>query len=96
MRRQMNNGTSLSQNVFMFNRSRVELDGIIDVESFTDSSVIAVSTLGNIAIDGSELKIESFSVESGKLALNGNVDGICYFGRKSPGKKRFSSKKEGK
>ena len=92
----MNNGTTPTQNVFMFNRSRVELDGIIEVESFTDVNVIALSSLGNIAIDGCELKVESFSSETGKLVVNGNIDGFCYFGRKTLGKRRLSLKKEAK
>ena len=90
----MNNGTTVSQNVFMYSRSHVELDGISDVESFTDTCVIAVSSLGSISIDGEELKIESFSTDTGKLVVNGKLDGFCYFGREASRKRLFGSKKE--
>ena len=92
----MNNSASVSQNVLMFNRSRVELDGIIDVESFTDQYVIAESALGKISLDGEELKIESFSAETGKLVVNGNFDSVYYFGKEASKRRRSSSKKGGK
>jgi sporulation protein YabP len=92
----MNNSASVSQNVLMFNRSRVELDGIIDVESFTDQYVIAESALGKISLDGEELKIESFSAEMGKLVVNGKFDSIYYFGNRTSKRSRSSSKKGGK
>lgn len=78
------------QNVRMFGRSRMELTGITDVESFSDASVIACSSLGNISIDGSDLKIESFSAERGELTINGSFDGFCYFGREVRRRRLFS------
>lgn len=86
----MNNETTMPHSLLLDNRSRMELDGILDVESFTDLSIIASSTLGNIAIDGSELKVDSFSSQSGKLVVKGNIDSFCYFAS-SKGKKRLFS-----
>ena len=76
----MNNESTVEQNIILHGRARMELTGIIEVESFTDVSVIAVSSLGNISVDGEELKIESFSTESGLLVICGKFDGFCYFG----------------
>ena len=87
----MNNETLMPHSVLLDNRSRMELDGILDVDSFTDVSIIANSTLGNIAIDGSDLKVDSFSSQTGKLVVKGNVDSFCYFGN-SKGKKRLLSR----
>lgn len=92
----MNNVSYKEQSIVLKDRSRMELTGINDVESFTDTSVIALSVLGNISIDGEELKIESFSVESGKLIICGKFDAFCYFGRQSKRKGLFSSKAENK
>ena len=92
----MNISSTVSQSIFVLNRSRIELDGIIDVESFTDQYVIAESSLGKISLDGEDLKIESFSAETGKLVVNGKFDGVCYFGKEVSSKKRSSSKKGGK
>ena len=91
----MNNSLTTEQNVFMSGRSRLEVSGVTDVESFTDTSVIALSELGNLSIDGEELKIESFSSETGKLIVNGKFDGFYYFGRERKRRGLFSSR-EGK
>jgi len=79
----MNNPAYKEHSIVLSDRSRMELTGISDVESFTDNSVIAISVQGNISIDGEELKIESFSTESGKLVICGKFDAFCYFGRKA-------------
>ncbi|MCI9449432.1 MAG: hypothetical protein HFE30_04175 [Clostridiales bacterium] len=88
----MNNEINPEQNVLMLNRSRMELSGISEVESFTDENILALSSLGDISIDGEELKIESFSAESGKLVVNGKFDGFCYFGNESKRRRRLFSK----
>ena len=91
----MNNVSTSEQNVTLTGRARIELSGVSDVESFTDTSVIAETTLGNISIDGEDLKIESFSADIGRLVVNGKFDGFCYFGKESK-KRGFFFSKEGK
>ena len=87
----MNTEIIKDHKVFMSDRTRLELTGIEDVESFTDTSVIAVSSMGNISIEGEEIKIENFSSESGKLTVNGKFDGFFYFGKENSKKKGFLS-----
>ncbi len=88
----MNNETMMPHSIILDNRSRMELDGILDVESFTDLSIIANSTLGNIAIDGTDLKVDSFSSQTGKLVIKGTVDSFCYFGSRKGKKRLFGSR----
>ena len=87
----MNNDANVSQRVLMLDRARLELDGVLEVESFTDDNVTLLSSLGNISVDGEELKIESFSSETGRLIINGKFDGFCYFGHRSKRRRFFSS-----
>lgn len=87
----MNTEIIKDHKVFMSDRSKMELTGIEEVESFTDTSVVAVSSMGNISIEGEELKIENFSSENGKLIIHGNFDGFFYFGKESAKKKGFLS-----
>ena len=91
----MNNVSLNEQNVTLSGRAKMELSGVSDVESFTDTSVIAETSLGSISIDGEELKIESFSAETGRLVVVGKFDGFCYFGKESK-KRGFFSFREGK
>lgn len=82
------------QNVFMSDRTRMELTGIVDVENFTDESVIASSSLGSIAIEGQNIKIESFSSDTGILIVKGNFDSFCYFGATDKKKRRLFSSRQ--
>lgn len=88
----MNNDSIIEQSIMLRDRARMELTGICDVESFSDTSVIALSSLGNISIDGESLKIESFSADTGKLVINGKFDAVCYFGRRVKRRRLFSDK----
>ena len=92
----MNNGSYTEHSISLTGRVRMELTGVSDVESFTENSVIALSSMGNISIDGEELKIESFSTETGRLTVVGKIDAFCYFGRQSKKRRLFDSKNEGK
>lgn len=92
----MNNLSYKEHSISLKDRARMELTGIEDVESFTDTSVIAVSVQGNISIDGEGIKIENFSVETGKLTVSGKFDAFCYFGRKLKKKGIFSRQSDDK
>ena len=76
------------QDIRLFSRKRMELSGISEVGSLTDEQITLSSSLGNIAIEGRDLKIESFSTEKGDLIINGDFDGVYYFGQKDDGEKR--------
>ena len=69
----------MDQDVCLFSRARMELTGIEEVESFSETEIVLVSSLGRIAVNGSGLKIGRFSAERGTLSLTGRVDGISYW-----------------
>ncbi len=54
----------MDQDVCLFSRKRMELSGIDEVESFTEEQITLSSSMGMIAVEGSGMKIESFSVET--------------------------------
>ena len=70
------------QNICMYQRQRAHLDGITEVESFTETEIVALSSLGRILIEGEEMHIDAFSAETGVLELHGNLQGICYLEEK--------------
>ena len=76
------------QDVCLFSRNRMELTGIDEVESLTEEQVVLVSSLGMIAIDGKEMKMESFSSEKGELIITGEIDGFYYYGKTEKNEKR--------
>ena len=76
------------QDVCLFSRRRMELTGIEEVESFTDEQITVVSALGMIAVEGKNLKIESFNTEHGSLKINGEFDSFYYYGKQEKDEKK--------
>ncbi len=67
-------------NISIFDRQKAELTGIYDVVGFSDTTVVATCKSGNISIDGSGMKIESFDSSTGKLCVTGSINGLFYYG----------------
>lgn len=75
----MNNENTRPHNVFIQDRSRAELTGIREVENFNDTGIDLLYHDGAIAIEGEALKIDQFSVETGKISVVGRITGIFYY-----------------
>lgn len=80
------------QNIFLYDRQRLDMTGVTDVLSFSDTELEMSLEDGFVAVDGEGLKIESFSAGNGKLNVSGKVSAISYYG-KTLSKKGFFSKK---
>ena len=74
----MNNQTVRPHTVFIQDRSRAELTGICEVESFNETGISLLSHDGAIILEGELLKIDQFSVETGKISVIGRITGIIY------------------
>lgn len=61
------------------NANRLCMTGISEVESFSESKIVAViSGKGRITIIGSNLKISVFQKENGNLRLDGEIRQVTY------------------
>ena len=79
--------------VYLSEREHAEFSGIEYVESYDPSGVVCYSSYGGISVEGENLKIENFSVDSGKLIISGTVDGLYYFSKSKETKSGFFGKK---
>ena len=86
----MNTDLKKEHKVTLISREYLEMTGIEEVESYTDSAVVAVSVMGGLTVEGEDIRIESFSSDSGKLLIRGKVDGFFYFGDGAGKKPLFS------
>ncbi|MCI8611728.1 MAG: sporulation protein YabP [Clostridiales bacterium] len=82
----MNEEAVQAQNIFLYDRKKLEMTGISDVSAFSDTSVEMSYSGGMIAVEGTELKIDSFSSETGHICITGVVNSFCYYG-KAPSQK---------
>ena len=72
------------------NRNVLTLNGVFSVESFDEDFLTLDTALGELVIEGKELKIESLLKESGEILIVGEISGLFYRERKS--EKRFFAK----
>ena len=74
------------QNIIMENRKRLQITGVTDVDRFDESSVILYTTLGELAVYGKELRVQTVSAETGELTVEGEINSLVYgdSSRRSP------------
>ena len=82
----MNEEATQAQNIFLYDRKKLEMTGIADVSAFSDTSVEMSYSGGMIAVEGTDLKIDSFSSDTGHICITGVVNSFCYYG-KAPSQK---------
>ncbi|MBQ3706584.1 MAG: sporulation protein [Clostridia bacterium] len=78
----------MEQDVILTSRERMEISGVEEVERFTDGEIVLVTALGRAVVEGSSLRIESFSTERGALVLRGEIDGFSYEDPADDGERR--------
>ena len=79
--------------VCIYDRQRVELTGVSEVDSFNDSGIVLITSFGEISIEGEDLKIDSFSVETGKVSVVGKITGLYYYEKNKSVKSGFFSRR---
>lgn len=66
------------QQIIITDKSRVEIDAVIYVRSFDEEGVLLDTSIGQISIEGKDLKIENFEKSSTKILITGNVINVYY------------------
>ncbi len=65
--------------VLIRDRQKAELSGVSEVENFNDTEISLSCVVGALVIEGDGLKIENFSVETGKMEITGCITGLFYY-----------------
>ncbi|MBC3515127.1 sporulation protein YabP [Neobittarella massiliensis] len=72
-------GSGGPHNVIMENRNHLTVSGVVDIDSFSEDSIVLYTDLGELVIAGRDLHINKLSVETGELTLDGEVDSLTYY-----------------
>ena len=80
-----------NHSILITDRSKCELNDIKEILCFDEYSVYVLSSMGELEIEGEELKIGNFSSDNGLLSVTGKICGILYNDDSS--KRRRSGKK---
>lgn len=79
-------------NIILENRKSLLLSGVTDTESFDENLIVLYTNCGKLTIGGSELHITKLSVETGDVAIDGNVTSLVYSEGKKKTNENFLSK----
>ena len=72
------NEQAKQHDIIIRSRGYVEICGVESVISFDDESVYLESTMGDILIEGEELKVGTLDTEKGIVKLTGKINGVYY------------------
>lgn len=69
------------QNLILENREKLNISGVIDVESFNDECVIVDTELGVLVIKGIDLHINKLNIDNSELGIEGEIVSCEYSDR---------------
>ena len=59
-------------------RSKLTMTGVTEVVSFDDMTVVLKTDLGQLLVQGQDLKLRTLSPEGGRVAVEGTVTALSY------------------
>ncbi len=74
------------------NRTRLNLSGVTDIDSFDESQILLFTQLGELLIKGKNLHVNELSVESGSLTVEGDIWLLSYGEKDRKAKASFLKK----
>lgn len=64
--------------VILENRGKLSISGVEEVDSFDEEKIVLFTTMGLLEIRGAGLHISHLNVESGEIAVEGNIYTLDY------------------
>ena len=65
--------------ISLTDRTAMQVQGVNDVESFDEHTVLLDTVCGRMAIEGKDLKIAVLEIDAGIVVLSGTVSGVYYY-----------------
>ncbi|MBQ7102057.1 MAG: sporulation protein YabP [Clostridia bacterium] len=72
------NKNLLPHNIVLEDRKHLTVSGVMDVDSFDEMNIVALTSLGEMTVSVSNLRINRFSTDVGELAIDGEICAISY------------------
>ncbi len=81
-----------NQTLILENRERLSVSGVVDMESFNEESIIAVTDIGVLVIRGADLHINKLNLDSNELVVEGDIFSLEYNDGENTKSKSFFGK----
>ena len=62
----------------MEERKKLSVSGVVDIDSFDEQTVIAVTQMGELTIRGWDLHITRLNLEQAELMVDGEISSLTY------------------
>ncbi len=59
-------------------REHTEITGVTNVVSFDDTSVCLETSMGEMMIEGEDIKVSALDTDRGRVVLDGKINGLYY------------------
>lgn len=69
---------SVPHQLILQDRSKLELSGVIEVDRFDDYQVQCRTSLGELTISGSDLRVFRLDVDGTTLSVEGRIESLIY------------------
>lgn len=66
------------QNLILENRNKLMLSAVLDVESFDENLIVAITPSGALAVKGFNLHINKLNLDAGELVVDGEIYSMVY------------------
>lgn len=73
-----------AQHLILEGRHTLSVSGVDEVMTFDESSVVMNTPLGQLHVQGEELRVENLAVESGELTVKGKISALTFTEPVSP------------
>ncbi|HOA33897.1 MAG TPA: sporulation protein YabP [Clostridiales bacterium] len=70
--------TGMPHNLVLENRRKLSISGVLDVDSFDESTIIVNTEMGELTIQGQDLHINNLSIETGEMCIEGSISTLHY------------------
>ena len=68
----------MAQNIILENRQRMSISGVEEVLAFDERIVEMKTALGELRVQGEELRVEKLTVDDGELVICGHIAAVAY------------------
>lgn len=66
------------QNIFLENRNKLNVTGVLDVLNFDEQMITMETELGVLIVKGSDLKLNKYNLDDTELLIEGEINSLNY------------------
>ena len=66
------------QNIFLENRNKLNVTGVLDVLNFDEQIITVETELGILVVKGSDLKLNKYNLDDTELSIEGTITSLSY------------------